>query len=96
MIITLQETKMWLRLDSSYDDEIIAAVLIPAAEKYLKNATGKEFGGTNELAKLLCLVLVADWYENREMVGKASETVRHTVNSILQQLELEPDPEVVP
>lgn len=91
MIITLEEVKTWLRQDGNHEDVLISTILIPAAEKYLENATGKEFDNTNELAKLLCLVLVADWYVNRELVGKASDKVRHTVNSILQQLDLEPE-----
>lgn len=96
MIVTLDEAKLWLRQGSDDDDELITAILIPAAEKYIKNATGKEFDSTNELAKLLCLVLITDWYDNREMIGKTSAKIRHTVDSILQQLSLEPGAEVEP
>ncbi len=85
MILELTETREWLR-----DDEIpegTLQVLIGAAELYLKNATGKTYDGENDLAKLFCLVLVTDWNENREMVGKVSEKVRFTVDSILAQLQ---------
>lgn len=92
MIITLEETKQWLRIDGE-DDDVLLNSLINSAELYLKNATGKQFDNTNELAKLICLVLVVDWYENREFVGKAdnvrhtiNSNVRHTINSILLQL----------
>lgn len=85
MIITLDETKQWLRVDHNEED-ILIQTLINAAENYLKNATGNTFDSTNELAKLFCLVLVADWYENREMIGRPSEKVRFTVDSILSQL----------
>lgn len=85
MIVTLEEAKNWLRVDSEEDDILIQS-LIKAAESYLKNATGIEYDNTNELAKLFCLVLIVDWYDDREMVGEASEKVRHTINSILMQL----------
>lgn len=85
MIVTLEEAKEWLKVDFSDDDATIQR-LINAAEKYLKNATGNTFDSSNELAQLFCLVLVADWYENREMIGKVSDKIRHTVDSILAQL----------
>ncbi len=85
MIVTLDEAKEWLRIDVEEDDQLINTLAL-AAESYLKNATGITYDSTNELAKLFCLVLIVDWYENREMMGKASEKVRHTINSILMQL----------
>ncbi|NMA92998.1 MAG: phage gp6-like head-tail connector protein, partial [Firmicutes bacterium] len=39
MIITLEETKGYLRVDSTEDDALITS-LIDAAETYLSNATG--------------------------------------------------------
>jgi len=92
MIITLEETKQYLRIDNNEEDGLITT-LIDAAETYLENATGNKFDETNHLAKLFCWVLVTDWYENREMIGRTSDRIRHTVDSILQQLSLEPDPE---
>ncbi|MCL9970354.1 head-tail connector protein [Anoxybacillus kestanbolensis] len=85
MIVTLEETKQWLRVEHNDEDSLIS-MLINAAEKYLFNATGNTFDNTNELAKLLCHVLVTDWYENREMIGKTSEKIRPAVESILAQL----------
>jgi uncharacterized phage protein (predicted DNA packaging) len=85
MIVTLEEAKNWLRVDFSDDDATIQR-LINAAEKYLKNATGKTFDSSNELAQLFCFVLIADWYENRELVGRVSDQVRPIIQSILTQL----------
>jgi uncharacterized phage protein (predicted DNA packaging) len=85
LIIDIAETKSWLRVDHSSED-ILINTLIAAAEKYLTNATDNRLNGKNELAKLLCFVLVTDWYENREMVGRVSEKVRGSVESILTQL----------
>lgn len=86
MILTLEETKLFLRIDDGAEDTFIQ-VLIDAANSYLANATGNTtFDSTNALARLFCLVLISDWFENRLMVGKVSEKVRPTIESILAQL----------
>lgn len=91
MIVSLEEAKDWLRIDGDYDNSIIE-MLIGSAESYLKNATGKNFDSSNNLAKLFCLVLVADWYENRDLIGqRASDKVRYTIQSMLAQLKYAPD-----
>lgn len=85
MIVSLDEVKNWLRIDFN-DDDALLSTLISAAETYLKNATGIEYDTENHLAKLFCMTLIAEWYENREMVGKATDQVRPIINSILMQL----------
>jgi len=86
-IVTLEETKKYLRIDDNESDILITS-LMNAAEEYLKNATGNQFDNTNSLAKLFCLVLITDWFENREYsyTGKASEKVRPIIESMLTQL----------
>lgn len=84
-ILTLEETKEWLRAD---DEDATLTMLMGAAETYLHNATEVEFDGSNQLAKLYCLVLCADWYENRDLIGQQpSDKVRFTVQSIMAQLQ---------
>lgn len=86
MILTLEETKKWLRIDDDEDD--IVVVLMGAAEAYLQNAVDIELDATNKLAKMYCLVLCADWYENRDLIGQQpSEKVRFTIQSIMTQLQ---------
>jgi uncharacterized phage protein (predicted DNA packaging) len=85
MIVSLDEVKNWLRVDFT-DDDALLSTLISAAEEYLKNATGIEYNAQNHLAKLFCMTLIADWYENRELVGRASDQVRLIIQSILTQL----------
>lgn len=85
MIVSLDEVKNWLRIDFSEDDALLTT-LISAAEEYLKNATGVEFDENNHLAKLFCMTLISDWYENREMIGKATDQTRPIIQSILTQL----------
>lgn len=87
MILTLEETKMWLRVDGADDDPIIE-IIRGASETYLNNAVEVEFDASNALAKLYCLVLCADWYENRDLIGQQpSDKVRFTVQSIMAQLQ---------
>lgn len=87
MIITPEETKDWLRIDGDEEDSTIK-LLINAAEEYLKNATGRKFDSTNNQARLFCLVLVTDWFENRDLMGaKVSEKVRFSIQSMLLQLQ---------
>lgn len=86
-ILTLEVAKKWLRVDGDDEDSIIET-LIGAAETYLHNSTEVEFDSTNQLAKLFCLVLCADWYENRDLIGQQpSDKVRFTIQSILAQLQ---------
>lgn len=85
MILSLDETKQYLRVDNTEEDVLITS-LIQAAETYLENATGNQFDSENPLAKLFCWVLVTDWFENREHTGKPSEKVRPIIDSMLAQL----------
>ena len=91
MIIELEETKQWIRIDEN-DEDVIINTIVNAAEEYLKGATGKQFDSTNYRAKLFCLVLATDWYENRELIGsKPSEKVRFSIQSMLIQLQNMPE-----
>jgi len=86
-VITLEELKAWLKIEHSDEDNLLN-MLIKAAEIYLCNATGKKFESENQLAKLYCLVICADWYENRTLIGQQpSEQVRLTCQSIMAQLQ---------
>lgn len=90
MIVTLEEAKQYLRPATDEDDPTIQS-LIDAAELYLENATGIKYDSTNPLAKLFCKILVADWYENRELTEndrgqKVSKGIRPIVESMLVQL----------
>ncbi|MGE1105885.1 head-tail connector protein [Bacillus wiedmannii] len=85
MALTLEEAKKYLRVDGDEEDELITS-FIAAAEIYIKNATSKNVDLKSELAKLAARILIAHWYENREVVGKA-EQLAFSLQSILVQLQ---------
>ncbi|MCH4891185.1 phage gp6-like head-tail connector protein [Acidaminobacter sp. JC074] len=86
-MVTLAQAKEFLHLDvEDHDEDAILNIIIKAAEEYLKEATGKSFDATNNRAVLFMLVLINDFYENREMIGKPSDKVRETITSIKLQL----------
>lgn len=88
MIITLDEAKQHMRVDSNDDDNYIN-LLINTSEEFIKNVTGRTFDSTNNLAKIACLYIVGDLYDNRQMTtDKMGERVRNIINMILTQLSL--------
>lgn len=95
MIITLQEVKEYARIDIDEDDQLIQG-LITAAEEYLKNATGKEYPGTDSegnkadygLEKIYLQLLISYWYESRAPVGRTGEDFNRMTKSLMLQLQL--------
>lgn len=89
MIVTLDEAKKWLRIDHDEDD-ITIEMLIGVSEDYLKESTGITYDSTKASARLFCLILITDWYENRVFENNSklmiSDRVRFSVRSILMQL----------
>ena len=82
MILTLEETKKYLKVDYDDEDEEIKD-LIQAAEIYLKQATGKEFDSTN-----YCKCLVYEWFRYKGVMGDktVSDKTKYTLQSIALQL----------
>ena len=99
MLLTLEELKPYLRLELDYiEEDNYLQLLIDNAEIYIVDSSRSiETMGKNSLkkAKLLAMVLISDWYENREYTKnlgeKASDKVRYTVKSLLMQLQLRGD-----
>lgn len=92
MIVTLDEIKNFCKVDFDDDDNLLT-LIEASAEQYLINAGGNITTLTDadkNLAKLYILVLVNDWYNNRNLLAdnKISEKVRYTLQSILLQLQL--------
>src|SRR5690625_3950425 len=58
-------SKQYLNLTGSYDDELLE-ILIESAEEYLNGAGVKD--KENKLYRLAIMMLVTNWYENREQI----------------------------
>lgn len=90
-LLDLEETKLWLRVDEDEEDLLIQT-LIDAAEEYAKTAVGSNYDPTKAKTKLLAMTCVADWYENRSLVGQdTSDKMRPIVRSLIMQLRYEGD-----
>ncbi|MHB9947330.1 DNA packaging protein [Clostridium botulinum] len=93
MIVTLEEVVQYVRLDSvedlEEDEKNQLQLLIKNAEFYIEDASISISGmsdRTKEKAKLLALVLISDWYDNRSYNMKTSEKARDIVRSLLTQI----------
>lgn len=80
----LSEVKEFLRIDGDEDDRQLTSIII-AAEDYIKNATRSDVDTKSELYKTAAKLLISNWYENREPIGKAT-TLAFSLESILIQL----------
>lgn len=85
-MITLEETKNFLRLDTDMDNELIKSY-ITAAEEYVKSACGDDVDLECERARTVMLMLVGDYYECRSAYGNAKYS--QNIVSMLWQLRLE-------
>jgi len=86
--LQLEEIKKYIRVDYDEDDDLITT-LQTAAEEYLINA-GIVNDYSNKLYKLVVLMLIAHWYENRRivLVGSISKELEMTLSPIILQLQL--------
>lgn len=100
MLITLEEVKEYLKLDDYNEEDNLLKLLIENAELYVEDATRpiEQMGEkSKKKARLLALVLVSDFYENRSLNMNTtknmsvSEKVRYIVQSMILQLQLRGD-----
>lgn len=81
-MVDLTKAKKYLRIDYDEDDEFIRS-LIAAAKIYMENACG-EFTST-DLTDLAILILVEHWNDNRTMIGKVNDELKHNIDAIIFQ-----------
>lgn len=100
MLVSLQEAKEYLKLDDYDEEDNLINLFIQNAEIYIEDSIKpiEEMGEKSKAkAKLIALVLISDFYENRSLnmsLGKnmgVSEKVRFTVQSMIFQLQLRSD-----
>jgi len=66
-MVTLEESKSYLRIDFE-DDDVFIGKLIKASEQYIKNTVSDY--ESNELVDIVQLLLIQHWYYNRSLMGK--------------------------
>lgn len=85
-MVGLEEIKNYLKVDTDEDDLLIQG-LIEGASQFLVNATGKtEYKGSEKIADTFIMLLVAEWYENREYTGKLTNRIKPIITSMIMQL----------
>lgn len=107
-ILTVAEARYWLNLYDNGEEEDIKTntqlqMLIGAAEGYVEDATGPWYKATPKLiskTKLVMLMLVSDWNDNRSYtretskITQVSDKLRQTISGTILQIQLG-NPEVV-
>lgn len=86
MIVALEEVKKHLRIETNEDDEIIK-LMIGGADSFVRSAIDSEVSENDERAKMVCLFLITDMYENRGLVTeKSNSKIREIAKMMLLQL----------
>jgi uncharacterized phage protein (predicted DNA packaging) len=83
-VITLEDAKIFLRVDGNDDDALIQA-LIDASVEYLANAAGSNVDTSSKVYDQAQRILVVHWYENREPIGQAN-VLAYSLESMILQL----------
>ncbi|GAA0081371.1 head-tail connector protein [Clostridium sp. CTA-6] len=92
MILTLNETKNYLRIDYN-DEDIVLQLCIDNAEEYIRDAID-DFDNKIQIerfqrkAKLLAMMLVQDMFDNRELMAKDNEKYKYIAKSLIMQMNL--------
>ena len=98
MALTLDEVKLYMRVESDIDDTLIARMMTvakgnirDAVTDYDKKAADAAFLAKAEMCQK---IIIADLYENRNQGGKEAKDFGYTVRSMITQLQYIPAPEV--
>ena len=95
MILNLEETQNFIKYDGEEPAEIAYITeLIQTSEDYLIDAIGTENYDIKILnkrferkARLCCLVIIQDCYDNRTFVTKDNQKIRLIISGILFQMQ---------
>ena len=82
-MLTLDDVKAFLRIDTSEDDAFLSSLML-VSDTWIKNATDQSADNTTEIYKLAQLILILKWYENREGTGSTSDVPYHLESLLVQ------------
>lgn len=87
--MTLDQMKLYLRIDGTDEDETINALMI-AARNYIVRATGKAYVVDDEIWNHAIKLLVAHWFENRgvETIGTVVARFSYSIDMLIQHISL--------
>ena len=91
MLLTIEETKPFIRVDYDDDDSLIE-LLIKNAEIYLRDSVNDFEDKLKDerfksKCKLAMLILAKHWYDNRDFVqARVDDKTSYSVKSILMQM----------
>jgi uncharacterized phage protein (predicted DNA packaging) len=93
MLLTLEETKLFLHRDFD-DEDMYISQLIQASEDYLIDSIGYETYNTKIIntrferkARLCSLAIIQDCFENRSMITKENEKLRYMIGGMILQMQ---------
>ncbi|NFM25171.1 phage gp6-like head-tail connector protein [Clostridium sporogenes] len=91
-ILTLAETKEFLRLDYNDEDNFLQ-LCIQNVEEYMRDAI-EDFDNKIQIerfqrkAKLLAMMIIQDMFDNRELMTKDNEKYKYIAKSLIMQMNL--------
>lgn len=96
MALTLDEVKLFMRVESDVDDVLIARMMTvaegnirDAVTDYEKKAADAAFLAKSEMCQI---VIITELYENRNQGVKESKDYSYAVRSMITQLQYTPVP----
>jgi uncharacterized phage protein (possible DNA packaging) len=87
--LTLDDVKLFLKLDSDDDDNYVK-LLIEVAKEYVTSQIG-ECNQAKARVRILMLTLIANLYENRQFTVDKNDKVQYVLNIMIAQLQMERD-----
>ena len=100
MAVTLQQVKDYLRIDAAYEDALLQTFmdaadshLVASVDGYADKLTDSDFAKTADMVKL---VLVSEYYRNRDPSNDQRENFPYYIQSLIADLQYWPDVEVEP
>lgn len=85
--MTLEEIKMFIKVDGDLEDGFIQ-ILQLGAEEYLEEAGIPEDYTKHRYGLVICM-LVKNWYDNREITSKEVKEQPYGIRTLIQQLQME-------
>lgn len=96
MALTLEEVKLFMRVESDVDDKLISRMMTvaegnirDAVTDYDKKVADAAFLAKSEMCQM---VIIAELYENRNQGVKESRDYSYAVRSMITQLQFTPVP----